>query len=252
MNKYNFEGKTFEEVKERALYELKESENNIIIKVNKENATLKQEVKNPDTFFGSNIPRNQIFKISAYNNGRVKANKNSSYLFYGIGSDTGGSDKIYGINSYRGIHYSVDYPKVYDYSWLDTSDVTDMSYMFAESRAFTHDSNVNNVLDFDTSKVTTMESMFDNANTRRVYFGDKFVSDSLTNVNYMFYNIEGNYINLNNFFLSRSNLVDSTIQDIYKEDETLITGRVIFKAKEKVVNWISRVFAKAETNTLED
>ena len=29
MNKYNFEGKTFEEVKERALYELKESENNI-------------------------------------------------------------------------------------------------------------------------------------------------------------------------------------------------------------------------------
>ena len=45
MNKYNFEGKTFEEVKERALYELKESENNIIIKVIAEkNGLLKKSV----------------------------------------------------------------------------------------------------------------------------------------------------------------------------------------------------------------
>lgn len=45
MNKYNFEGKKFEEVKERALYELKESENNIIIKVIAEkNGLLKKSV----------------------------------------------------------------------------------------------------------------------------------------------------------------------------------------------------------------
>ena len=45
MNKYNFEGKTFEEVKERALYELKESENNIIIKViSEKNGLLKKSV----------------------------------------------------------------------------------------------------------------------------------------------------------------------------------------------------------------
>ena len=45
MNKYNFEGKTYEEVKERALYELKESENNIIIKVIAEkNGLLKKSV----------------------------------------------------------------------------------------------------------------------------------------------------------------------------------------------------------------
>ena len=45
MNKYNFEGKTFEEVKERALYELKESDNNIIIKVIAEkNGLLKKSV----------------------------------------------------------------------------------------------------------------------------------------------------------------------------------------------------------------
>lgn len=45
MNKYNFEGKTFEEVKERALYELKESENNLIIKViSEKNGLLKKSV----------------------------------------------------------------------------------------------------------------------------------------------------------------------------------------------------------------
>ena len=45
MNKYNFEGKTFEEVKERALYELKESENNIIIKIiSEKNGLLKKSV----------------------------------------------------------------------------------------------------------------------------------------------------------------------------------------------------------------
>ena len=96
-----------------------------------------------------------------------------------------------------------------DLSSFDTSSVTDMDSMFhgSEATVITGLNNFNtsnvttmksmfcisnaSILDlssFDTGKVTNMYDMFWHAKVKTIYASDKFITDNVTNSQYMFYN----------------------------------------------------------------
>ena len=71
-----------------------------------------------------------------------------------------------------------------DLSALDTSEVTDMSYMFSECNGLTS----LDVSKFDTSQVTTMTWMFAECSSLTSLDVSKFDTSKVTNMSYMFYN----------------------------------------------------------------
>ena len=71
-----------------------------------------------------------------------------------------------------------------DLSALDTSQVTDMSYMFSECNGLTS----LDVSKFDTSQVTTMTWMFAECSSLTSLDVSKFDTSKVTNMSYMFYN----------------------------------------------------------------
>ncbi len=68
-----------------------------------------------------------------------------------------------------------------DFSTFDTSSATDMSGLFAGSPL-----EVIDLSNFDTSKVTRMAAMFKDAKAKGIIFGDKFVTDNVTDMTQMF------------------------------------------------------------------
>ena len=87
--------------------------------------------------------------------GKVVAPEDSAYLF---SSDLTGSKYLNNLTEIEGLNQ------------LDTSNVTNMSYMFKEMSNLTS----LDVSSFDTSKVTTMESMFKNTPLAKLTLGDHF------------------------------------------------------------------------------
>ena len=71
-----------------------------------------------------------------------------------------------------------------DLSAIDTSEVTDMSYMFSECNGLTS----LDVSKFDTSQVTTMTWMFAECSSLTSLDVSKFDTSKVTNMSYMFYN----------------------------------------------------------------
>ena len=86
---------------------------------------------------------------------------------------------------------------------FDTSQVTNMKQMFANSSAQT----INLGDKFNTSKVTNMSYMFYNSNAQTINLGDKFDTSNVTNMNSMFYNSSAQTINLGDKF-DTSNVED--------------------------------------------
>ena len=86
-------------------------------------------------------------------------------------------------------------------NWIDTSQITDMSWLFAKTR-YNGD-----ISDWDVSNVTTMECMFDNAHKFNSPIGDWNVSN-VKNMYCLFYNAESfnqpignwNVSNVNNMY----------------------------------------------------
>ena len=71
-----------------------------------------------------------------------------------------------------------------DLNWIDTSKVTDMSYLFDEKNNFNGD-----ISQWNTSSVTTMRSMFVNVKTFNQDIS-QWNTSSVTNMSYMFCNAE--------------------------------------------------------------
>jgi len=142
-----------------------------------------------------NVPDNAVasWDISADSSGNVMAyvmtneDDNTKYDLY-----IQGDGKLYAnpVSSY--LFYNLSYLDVVNnMSALDTSNVTDMSYMFYRtgfsSTVFTLDLGDN----FDTSNVTNMDSMFNTVGYNSTIFtldlGDKFDTSKVENMIRMFY-----------------------------------------------------------------
>ena len=112
---------------------------------------------------------NGTYKVTIGGQGGIIANPNSSYLFGAISSNNGFSSL-----------------EIVDFTYLDTSQVTNMSFMFYNC------SSLANIIfgdSFDTSNVTNMYYMFYYCSSlTNIIFGDKFNTSNVTNMSYMFYN----------------------------------------------------------------
>ncbi len=125
-------------------------------------------------------------------NGNIIANENSSYLFSGFSKlteikglellDTSNvTDMSYMFNSCSQLA-SLDLSK-----W-DTSSVTNMSYMFSRCSGL---ANLDAIKDWDISSVTNMYSMFDHCSQLTNLDLSGWNTSSVTNMNYMFYDCSG-------------------------------------------------------------
>ena len=106
---------------------------------------------------------NNLWEVTIAGNGRVKLNKSAKLLFKALGTYAG-KIEMNGIEN------------------LDTSEVTDMSYMFTDGSQYTD----LDLSSFDTSNVTTMSGMF-------------YGCSKLTNVNLANFNTK-NVVKLSNLF----------------------------------------------------
>ena len=106
---------------------------------------------------------NNFWEVTIAGNGRVKLNKSAKILFKALGTYAG-KIEMNGIEN------------------LDTSEVTDMSYMFTDGSQYTD----LDLSSFDTSNVTTMSGMF-------------YGCSKLTNVNLANFNTK-NVVKLSNLF----------------------------------------------------
>ena len=108
---------------------------------------------------------NGTYKVTIGGQGGIIANPNSSYLF-------GGSSSSNGFSSLETI----------DLTYLDTSRVTNMSYMFSNCRSLTS----LDLSNFDTSNVTNMSYMFDDTIRLDIIDVTSFNTSKVTNMSYMF------------------------------------------------------------------
>ena len=86
-----------------------------------------------------------------------------------------------------------------DTSLLDTSKVTDMSYMFANIRLNDPNDPIVKVNNFDTSNVTNMNHMFYNLTCTYIPGLSELNTSKVTDMSYMFYNCSANELNVSNF-----------------------------------------------------
>jgi surface protein len=116
---------------------------------------------------------------------------------------------------------------------LVTTNVTDMSHMFEWNYVVVYD---NDTVNIDTSNVTNMTSMFRarKSNVKKIRFGEKFVTNKVTNMSYMFERCTGlpmldlrtwdtsNVTNMTNMFNNCPSL--KTIYASEKFDVTRVTS----------------------------
>ena len=94
---------------------------------------------------------------------------------------------------------------------FDTSNVTDMSYIFRGTKV-----KILDLSSFDTSKVTKMSWMFGSADATEIKGLDKFNTSKVTDMQYMFYKSKLSQINLDNF--DTSNV--TSMQGMFSEAST--------------------------------
>ena len=113
---------------------------------------------------------NGTYKVTIGGQGGIIANPNSSFLFYGSNSSNG-------FSSLESI----------DLTYLDTSQVTNMSYMFQDCSSLTS----LDVSNFNTSNVTDMSSMFDGCSSLTNLDVSHFDTSKVTSMSHMFSNCRG-------------------------------------------------------------
>ena len=111
------------------------------------------------------------YEVTIGQNGGVKANPNSSYLFYGFSIDLGGDVGI------------VSFVEDINLANYNTTGVYDMSYMFYNLGYSIDTLDVSN---FDTSKVTNMSHMFYNLANVEVLDVSNFITSNVTDMENMF------------------------------------------------------------------
>lgn len=128
-------------------------------------------------------------------------NWREDYPWYGAWDYVGADDKIviphtiYGkeVTSYRGMFFRASVSGVY----CDNKNVTDMSYMFHQSKATNLD-----LTYLNTSSVTNMNSMFDASQATTLDLSN-FNTSNVTNMDCMFYGSQATSLDLSNFDTSK-------------------------------------------------
>ena len=109
------------------------------------------------------------------------------------------TEKVYLNNDSRGTFYLADNLTTLDLSNFDTSQVTDMSYMFDDADNLT----TLDLSNFDTSKVTNMDSMFFASGLTSLNLSS-FNTSKVTDMSYMFYDMRNlTSLDLSNFDTSK-------------------------------------------------
>ena len=130
---------------------------------------------------------NYRYEVTIGGEGGVKANPDSSYLFA----------------------YLTNLTSI-DLTYLDTSEVTDMSYMFSADPYYENSIKTLDLSNLDTSKVTNMQGMFYRCSKlTSITYGNKFVINEDTNIKDMFYGTDNltnePYIKFNSIYADRFN-----------------------------------------------
>ena len=142
------------------------------------------------------VPEGAItMDVSAAQDGSVLAwIENSSSTFY-ITSNNPGTKVIANPIS-KGLFKDCQQITSVDFTNLDTSNVTDMAYMFYNCRRIS----TINFTNFDTSKVTDMSYMFYYCYNAKTFDLSNFNTENVTNMAYMFYYCSGlTSLNVNHF-----------------------------------------------------
>ena len=162
--------------------------------------------------------------------GRIMANPNSSYLFYGFGDGTGNTTinglenlDTSNVTNMMGMFSSYYGPRSLDLSSFDTSNVTNMSVMFSSSMI----DNLN-VSGWDTSKVTDMSWMFcDHDGSSTFSFPNLDLSSwdtsNVTNMNAMFRGLYS-LSSLNVSGWDTSNVTDMEYMFTFLPNLTMLNG----------------------------
>ena len=129
------------------------------------------------------------YTIYLQGNGKIIANKNSSYLFY---------DFVY-LWSIEGLEY------------LDTSQVENMSYMFSETY-FLEEIDLSN---FDTSQVKNMKGMFRSASNLTTLDLSNFDTSNVTDMSDMFHECTVSSLNLSNINTSNITNMNNMFYNCY-------------------------------------
>ncbi len=127
-----------------------------------------------------------MYKLYIGGDGGVAAPINSSYLFYGYNSSFSKTKtmNLAKLDTSRVTNMSFMFYRCrnLDVSNFDTSNVTNMSYMFSDCSSLTS----LDVSKFNTSKVTNMSNMFDGCSSLTNLDVSKFNTSNVTNMRYMF------------------------------------------------------------------
>ena len=131
---------------------------------------------------------NRKYNLYIGGDGGVIAPEDSTNLFYNLGNNSGGDRYV---------------------SLLDTSNVTNMSYMFAGTGGYSN--NVNGVENFDTSKVTNMSGMFRSSGI--IGNLSNFDTSNVTDMSYMFARYYFTMLDLSNFNTSNVTNMGGMFED---------------------------------------
>ena len=162
------------------------------------------------------VPNTEDISVTTYTayiqgEGKIKANKDSSYLFYNFKNVEGIEGLEYldtsNVTDMTSMFHFCKSLTNLDLSSFDTSNVTNMAYMLAGN--YLHPSGLQNIdiSSFDTSKVTNMSNMFQYCRVSKLEFGEKFNTSNVRTMAYMFSG-DGGLTNLDLSHFDTSNVTD--------------------------------------------
>ena len=176
----------------------------------------RSEVKTVTLTSSSKVPANAIASWDAgeKQDGTIMAyllnkDENGLYDLY-IGQD---GKVVLGKNA-SGLFSGYNQTSSLDLTNLDTSNVTDMSWMFENTSA----TSIKGLDNFNTSKVTNMIGMFDNSKATTLDLSS-FNTSNVTDMSHMFWNSQATTLDLSNFDTSK--VTDMTRMFSYSQATTL-------------------------------
>ena len=151
---------------------------------------ISEEKNNSIIAYFIRVPNSSYYDVHIMSNGYIYANKDSSYMFYNLYSLSEINNiqnlKTNYVENMSYMFHLLPSIEEIDASSFNTSNVTDMSYMFCE-KDFFGSSFIDRIIvsEFDTSKVTNMSNMFSG------YAGEEldvssFNTSNVTDMSYMF------------------------------------------------------------------
>ena len=189
-----------------------------------------------------NKDENGLYDLYIGQDGKVVLGKNASGLFTGYNKTTTldvSNINTSNVTNMRYMFQSTSATSIKGLDNFDTSKVTDMSDIFTFSKATTLD-----LSSFDTSNVTNMSSMFRYSKARTLDLSS-FDTSKVTDMSNMFYGSQATTLDLSNFDTSN---VTSMSSMFYKSQATTLNLSSFDTSK---VTEMSEMFGHSETRVLD-